>query len=104
MVIVKLLLSRHGNRCGGVIAASANNSQCGIGVAFNAKLGGKVLFQYATDRRSVFQNFLLNIYFYCLTLMYYKQVCQEETELLPRFFLQVFVYLEMMTLQIPWRL
>lgn len=34
----------HGNRCGGVIAASANNSQCGIGVAFNAKLGGIRIF------------------------------------------------------------
>ncbi|XP_078364758.1 neuroendocrine convertase 1-like isoform X2 [Oculina patagonica] len=32
--------SGHGNRCGGVIAASANNSECGVGVAFNAKLGG----------------------------------------------------------------
>ena len=34
---------RHGNRCGGVIAASANNTQCGVGVAFNAKLGGNTI-------------------------------------------------------------
>ena len=32
--------SRHGNRCGGVIAASSNNNECGVGVAFNANLGG----------------------------------------------------------------
>ena len=39
----ELLFFRHGNRCGGVIAASANNSECGVGVAFNAKLGGTVM-------------------------------------------------------------
>lgn len=35
-----LFFSRHGNRCAGVIAATANNSECGVGVAFNSKLGG----------------------------------------------------------------
>ncbi|KAM7448772.1 hypothetical protein ABFA07_003268 [Porites harrisoni] len=37
--------SGHGNRCGGIIAAAANNSKCGVGVAFNAKLGGIRLFE-----------------------------------------------------------
>lgn len=37
-------ISGHGNRCGGVIAASANNSHCGVGVAFDAKLGGIRIF------------------------------------------------------------
>ena len=30
----------HGTRCAGEIAAKANNSFCGVGVAFNAKIGG----------------------------------------------------------------
>ena len=30
----------HGTRCAGEIAAVGNNSICGIGVAFNAKIGG----------------------------------------------------------------
>ncbi|KHJ94752.1 convertase P-domain protein [Oesophagostomum dentatum] len=34
----------HGTRCAGIIAMTANNSKCGVGVAFRAKLGGlKVL-------------------------------------------------------------
>lgn len=37
--------SGHGNRCGGVIAASANNGECGVGVAFNANIGGIRLFE-----------------------------------------------------------
>lgn len=35
----------HGNRCAGVIAASARNGECGVGVSFNAKLGGIRLFE-----------------------------------------------------------
>jgi hypothetical protein len=31
----------HGTRCAGEIAMSANNHKCGVGVAFNAKVGGK---------------------------------------------------------------
>lgn len=31
---------RHGTRCAGEIAMSANNSHCGVGVAFNARIGG----------------------------------------------------------------
>ena len=38
-----VFIFRHGNRCGGVIAAAANNNNCGVGVAFNAKLGGNFL-------------------------------------------------------------
>ncbi|VDM74798.1 unnamed protein product [Strongylus vulgaris] len=30
----------HGTRCAGIIAMTANNSMCGIGVAYNVKLGG----------------------------------------------------------------
>ncbi|TRY70805.1 hypothetical protein TCAL_01234 [Tigriopus californicus] len=32
--------NKHGTRCAGTVAASANNSQCGVGIAFNAKVGG----------------------------------------------------------------
>lgn len=31
----------HGTRCGGEIAMEANNRKCGVGVAFNSRLGGK---------------------------------------------------------------
>lgn len=30
----------HGTRCAGEIVAVANNSNCGVGVAYNAKVGG----------------------------------------------------------------
>lgn len=33
---------RHGDKCAGVIAAVLNNSNCGVGLAFNARLGGKL--------------------------------------------------------------
>jgi furin len=32
--------NRHGTRCAGEVAASANNSICSVGIAFNAKVGG----------------------------------------------------------------
>ena len=33
-------LFRHGTRCAGEIAMSANNKYCGVGVAYNSKIGG----------------------------------------------------------------
>ena len=35
-----LILFRHGEKSAGVISAVANNRKCGVGLAFNAKLGG----------------------------------------------------------------
>lgn len=32
---------RHGTRCAGEVAASANNTCCIVGIAYNAKIGGK---------------------------------------------------------------
>uniref|UniRef100_A0A4W3I0A5 Furin (paired basic amino acid cleaving enzyme) a n=1 Tax=Callorhinchus milii TaxID=7868 RepID=A0A4W3I0A5_CALMI len=32
--------NRHGTRCAGEVAASANNGICGVGVAYNARIGG----------------------------------------------------------------
>nr|CAI5863688.1 unnamed protein product [Callosobruchus analis] len=41
----------HGTRCAGEAAMSANNWKCGVGVAFNAKVGGvKMLDGLVTDR------------------------------------------------------
>ncbi|XP_066931193.1 furin-like [Clytia hemisphaerica] len=37
-------INKHGTRCAGQIAGSANNSVCGIGVAYNAKIGGIRMF------------------------------------------------------------
>lgn len=36
-----LCLFRHGTRCAGEIAMQANNRKCGVGVAYNSKVGGK---------------------------------------------------------------
>lgn len=45
------MLSRHGTRCAGEVAAQANNSVCGVGVAFNARIGGvRMLDGRVTDR------------------------------------------------------
>ena len=33
--------NRHGTRCAGQVSASANNHICSVGVAYNAKIGGK---------------------------------------------------------------
>jgi furin len=30
----------HGTRCAGAAAANANNSVCGVGIAYNAEIGG----------------------------------------------------------------
>lgn len=32
---------RHGTRCAGEVAAQVNNNICSVGVAFNARIGGK---------------------------------------------------------------
>ena len=40
-VTIDLLYYRHGTRCAGEVAAHANNSECGVGVAYDAKIGGK---------------------------------------------------------------
>ncbi|XP_078620006.1 neuroendocrine convertase 1-like [Branchiostoma floridae x Branchiostoma japonicum] len=32
--------NKHGTRCAGEIAMAANNSECGVGIAFNARIGG----------------------------------------------------------------
>nr|XP_022900544.1 neuroendocrine convertase 1-like [Onthophagus taurus] len=41
----------HGTRCAGEIAMIANNGKCGVGVAFNAKIGGvKILDGLVNDR------------------------------------------------------
>lgn len=34
--------NRHGTRCAGEVAATANNSLCAVGVAFGARVGGKI--------------------------------------------------------------
>lgn len=31
----------HGTRCAGEIAMMANNKKCGVGIAYNAKVGGE---------------------------------------------------------------
>lgn len=33
--------NRHGTKCAGVIVMKANNQKCGVGIAYDAKVGGK---------------------------------------------------------------
>jgi len=43
--------NKHGTRCAGEVAAQANNSKCGVGVAYNARIGGvRMLDGRVTDR------------------------------------------------------
>ena len=46
MKIHFLNIFSHGTRCAGEIVAVANNSICGVGVAYNAKIGGNKLQGY----------------------------------------------------------
>ncbi|XP_067458445.1 neuroendocrine convertase 1-like [Thunnus thynnus] len=40
----------HGTRCAGEVAMEANNSYCGVGIAFNARIGGiRLLYGSVTD-------------------------------------------------------
>ena len=34
--------NRHGTRCAGEVAATANNTECGVGVAYHSSIGGEV--------------------------------------------------------------
>ncbi|XP_060852558.1 neuroendocrine convertase 1-like isoform X1 [Rhopalosiphum padi] len=57
----------HGTRCAGEIAMAANNKKCGVGVAYNAKVGGIVLLDGKTDdemeaRALINANSLVDIY------------------------------------------
>ena len=37
-----VLSDRHGTRCAGEVAAEAGNGVCSVGVAYEARIGGKV--------------------------------------------------------------
>ena len=36
--------NKHGTRCAGVVAATLNNLICGVGIAYRARIGGKIFF------------------------------------------------------------
>eukprot|EP00794_Sanderia_malayensis_P000325 gene325-957_t len=60
----------HGTRCAGEVAAAANNGICGVGVAYNAKIGGvRMLDGQATDaleaRALGFKSDYVDIYINC---------------------------------------
>lgn len=43
--------NKHGTRCAGEVAMAANNSKCGVGIAYNSKIGGvRMLDGKITDR------------------------------------------------------
>ncbi|KAM4632835.1 neuroendocrine convertase 1-like [Polymixia lowei] len=57
----------HGTRCAGEVAMEANNSYCGVGIAFNARIGGiRLLDGSVTDAMEAtaltFNNHIIHIY------------------------------------------
>ncbi len=44
--------NKHGTRCAGTVAASANNSFCAVGIAYDAGIGGIRILDGQVDRRS----------------------------------------------------
>lgn len=50
MVVITLFLLpfdiRHGTRCAGEVAAEANNGICSVGVAYDARIGGRLVLNY----------------------------------------------------------
>ena len=47
------LLCRHGTRCAGEVAMIANNQKCGVGVAYDALIGGNGLVSTVASKDSV---------------------------------------------------
>lgn len=45
------LFNSHGTRCAGEIAMEANNAKCGVGVAYNARVGGVRMLDGAVSDR-----------------------------------------------------
>lgn len=46
--------NKHGTRCAGEVAAVAYNQFCGIGVAYNASIGGKMLLKIFFQKNILF--------------------------------------------------
>ncbi|KPP78122.1 hypothetical protein Z043_102412 [Scleropages formosus] len=60
----------HGTRCAGEVAMEANNSFCGVGIAFNARIGGiRLLDGTVTDSMEAtaltYNNHFIDIYTCC---------------------------------------
>lgn len=45
--------NRHGTRCAGEVAATANNSLCAVGVAYGASVGGEYFYGSVIEKRIV---------------------------------------------------
>lgn len=45
-------LNSHGTRCAGEIAMKANNSICGVGIAFNVNIGGEFMLAFIVSCRT----------------------------------------------------
>jgi len=50
------LLCRHGTRCAGEVAMIANNQKCGVGVAYDALIGGNGLCQPSRQKTQSHRN------------------------------------------------
>lgn len=45
-----IFLCSHGTRCAGEVSAAANNNICGVGVAYNSKVAGKLSLSNSRSR------------------------------------------------------
>ena len=51
---------RHGSNCAGVIAAEGNNGNCGVGLAYNARIGGELNIQVVFEEKYIFVGIFLD--------------------------------------------
>ena len=43
LIFFSVFSTSHGNKCAGIIAGEANNAFCGVGIAYNANIGGECM-------------------------------------------------------------
>lgn len=65
--IVVIFIFRHGTRCAGEVAAQSNNSECSVGAAYDAKIGGihnysipfvETIINYSLNAHRILEHFL----------------------------------------------
>lgn len=72
----------HGTRCAGEVSMEANNSYCGVGIAFNAKIGGEInlMTQDQAHFEHIFWSLVLKQALQCL--LYYLVFFLKKKKLL----------------------
>ena len=84
-----LVFYRHGTKCAGVIAAEAgNNKSCGVGLAYNARIGGEICYAFYIYSSylsvlDIHHSSCILFYFYCFgnlsALLEHVPICVYPT-------------------------